>query len=80
MEAIIEAEKWFSEKITKDYFDKTNEIENVSFNEYKNSNRGLILSSAIFIEIIEKISHSKVKDYKSLTNKTIFKFMDMIEM
>jgi len=32
------------------------------------------------IEIIEKISHSKVKDYKSLTNKTIFKFMDMIEM
>ena len=32
------------------------------------------------IEIIEKVSHSKVKDYKSLTNKTIFKFMDIIEM
>ena len=31
-------------------------------------------------EIIEKISHSKVKDFKSLTNKTIFKFMDMIDM
>jgi hypothetical protein len=31
-------------------------------------------------EIIEIIAHSKVKDYKSLTNKTIFKFMDMIDM
>jgi hypothetical protein len=60
MEAIIEAEKWLSEKITKDYFDKTNEIENVSFNEYKNSNRGLILSSAIFIEIIEKIEPNHI--------------------
>jgi len=60
MDAIIEAEKWFSEKITKDYFDKTNEIENVSFNEYKNSNRGVILSSAIFIEIIEKIEPNHI--------------------
>jgi hypothetical protein len=31
-------------------------------------------------EIIKKIAHSKVKDYKSLTNKTVFKFMDMIDM
>ena len=31
-------------------------------------------------EIIEKIANSKVKDFKSLTNKTIFKFMDMIDM
>ena len=31
-------------------------------------------------EVIEKIAHSKVKDYKSLTNKTVFKFMDMIDM
>ena len=31
-------------------------------------------------EIIEKIAHSKVKDYKILTNKTVFKFMDMIDM
>ena len=31
-------------------------------------------------EIIEKIANSKPKDYLSLTNKTIFKFMDMIEM
>jgi len=31
-------------------------------------------------EIIHKIANSKVKDYKSLTNKTLFKFMDMIDM
>jgi hypothetical protein len=31
-------------------------------------------------EIIEKIASSKVKDYKSLTNKALFKFMDLIDM
>lgn len=31
-------------------------------------------------EIIEKIANSKVKEYKSLTNKTLFKFMDLIDM
>jgi hypothetical protein len=30
-------------------------------------------------EIIHKIANSKVKDYKSLTNKSLFKFMDLIE-
>jgi hypothetical protein len=31
-------------------------------------------------EIVDKIANSKVKDYKSLTNKTVFKFMDMVGM
>jgi len=31
-------------------------------------------------EVIEKIANSKVKDYKSLSNKTLFKFMDLIDM
>lgn len=31
-------------------------------------------------EIIEKIAKSKVKDYKSLSNKALFKFMDLIDM
>lgn len=31
-------------------------------------------------EIIERVSSSKVKDFKSLTNKSLFKFMDLIEM
>jgi len=39
-----------------------------------------LIDGHTIIEVIEKIAHSKVKDYKSLTNKTIFKFMDMIDM
>lgn len=31
-------------------------------------------------EIVERIANSKVKDFKSLTNKSLFKFMDLIEM
>jgi hypothetical protein len=31
-------------------------------------------------EIVERIANSKVKDYKSLTNKSLFKFMDLIDM
>ncbi|MFY7731188.1 MAG: hypothetical protein ACOVRN_16845 [Flavobacterium sp.] len=31
-------------------------------------------------EVIERIAKSKVKDYKSLTTKALFKFMDLIEM
>ncbi len=31
-------------------------------------------------ETINKLAHCKQKDYKSLTNKSIFKFMDMIDM
>jgi hypothetical protein len=31
-------------------------------------------------EIIKKIANSKVKDYKSLSNKALFKFMDLIDM
>lgn len=31
-------------------------------------------------ELIKKIAKSKVKDYKSLTNKSLFKFMDLIDM
>lgn len=30
--------------------------------------------------LIQKIAKSKVNDYKSLTNKSLFKFMDMVEM
>ena len=31
-------------------------------------------------EIIKLVANSKVKDYKSLTNKALFKFMDLIDM
>jgi hypothetical protein len=31
-------------------------------------------------ETIQSIASSKIKDYKSLTNKAVFKFMDLIDM
>ena len=31
-------------------------------------------------EVVTRIANSKVKDFKSLTNKSLFKFMDLIEM
>jgi hypothetical protein len=31
-------------------------------------------------QLIDKLAHCKSKDYKSFTNKAIFKFMDLIEM
>jgi len=31
-------------------------------------------------EVIEKVANSSVKDYSSLTKKTIFKFMDLVDM
>jgi hypothetical protein len=31
-------------------------------------------------EVVDRIAKSKVKDYKSLTNKSLFKFMDLVDM
>ena len=43
-------------------------------NEYE------LIEGYTITEIIERIANSKAKDYKSLTNKTVFKFMDLIDM
>jgi hypothetical protein len=45
-----------------------------------NVNSDLTVDGITITEFIVKIANSKPKDYQSLTNKTIFKFMDMIEM
>ena len=39
-----------------------------------------LIDNFTITELIEKIAHSKTKNYLSLTNKSIFKFMDLIEM
>ena len=31
-------------------------------------------------QVIDKIARSKTKDYKSLTNKALFKFMDLVNL
>jgi hypothetical protein len=38
------------------------------------------INGCSIVETVTKLANSKTKDYKSLTNKTIFKFMDLIEM
>jgi hypothetical protein len=59
-EAITEVEKWLSEKMTEDYFNKTNKDETISFNKYKNCTRGSILGGGIFIEIMEKHDYNHI--------------------
>jgi hypothetical protein len=39
-----------------------------------------LIDNFTITELIEKIAHSKTKNHLSLTNKSIFKFMDLIEM
>ena len=39
-----------------------------------------LISGLSICQVVVKLSDSKVKDYKSLTNKTIYKFMDLVEM
>lgn len=68
--------------------DKKNEADELTENVFILYNKELyyekcdydLIDGQSIIEVIKKIAHSKVKDYKSLTNKTIFKFMDMIDM
>ena len=50
------------------------------FYEYDNGNNYENIDGYTINEIVQKIANSKVKDYKSLTNKALFKFMDLIEM
>lgn len=45
-----------------------------------NYNNQYIMDGLTIHQTIEKIAQSKVKDYKSLTNKSLFKFMDLTDM
>jgi hypothetical protein len=71
--------------------DKKNEVEEITENvallykkEFCKDDDGtlypLIGDEYTISQLIEKLANSKVKDYKSLTNKSLFKFMDMIDM
>ncbi len=61
-DAISEVEKWLSIKITEDYF---NSIQgkhhlNRDFEDYKDCNRGALLGSGIYLEVIEIIGNNHV--------------------
>jgi hypothetical protein len=74
-------------KMTENYMekeDKKNELEEISENIYIIIKEGyeLLFKTDNWDEIyenIEKISQLKPKDKKSLSNKTIFKFMDIVD-
>jgi len=71
---------FINEENKKNQVDEITEIVCILFkNELYNDNYEKIDGFSIN-EIIEKIAKSNVKDYKSLTTKTIFKFMDLIDM
>ena len=40
----------------------------------------MVINNMNIMQLIESLANCKVKDFKSLTNKSIFKFMDMIDM
>jgi hypothetical protein len=73
-------------------YDKKNEVdeltENIAilFNKdiYKSdvdlNNNELLIDGKNIVEIITMLAKSKSKDYKSLSNKAIFKYMDLIDM
>ena len=48
--------------------------------EQTNYNNQYILDGLSINQTIDKIAQSNVKDYKSLTNKSLFKFMDLLDM
>jgi len=66
---------------------KKNEVEELTENVailykknlYDENNNYELIEGFTINEIIEKIANSKVKDYKSLTNKSLFKFMDLVD-
>ena len=65
---------------------KKNEVdeltENIAilYNKELFETRSETIAGESYITIINRLARSKVKTYLSLSNKSIFKFMDLIEM
>jgi hypothetical protein len=68
--------------------DKKNEVDELTENIailynkeiYDLNNNDLLINGKTILETITDLAKSKSKDYKSLSNKAIFKYMDLIEM
>ena len=48
--------------------------------EVSNNSKDLCINGKTIVEIINSLAKAKSKDHQSLSNKAIFKFMDLIEM
>ena len=66
--------------------DRKNEVNEIAENifilynkKYDGDYNGVIIGNEPINSFIKRLSKSKTNDYKSLSNKTIFKFMDLME-
>jgi hypothetical protein len=62
-EAISEVEKWLSIKITEEYFNSLFQCKhhrNRDFEVYRDRNRGALLSSGIYLEVIELVENNHI--------------------
>jgi hypothetical protein len=65
----------------KNEVDELTEIIAILYNKKLYQNEGYEKIEGYDInELVTKIAKGKVKDYKSLSNKSLFKFMDLIDM
>jgi len=73
---------YLSEENKKNEVDELSEIIALLYKKdlYDGDNLYGLIEGLTITEVIVKIANSKVKEYNSLTNKTLFKFMDLIEM
>ena len=55
-------------------------IEYVEKNNFDKDNDKYMINGLSIVVLIKSLANSKAKDYKSLSNKAIFKCMDLIEM
>jgi hypothetical protein len=69
--------------------DKKNEVDELTENiailynkeiyDLKETN-SLLIQGKSLLQVITELAHAKSKDYKSLSNKSIFKYMDLVDM
>jgi hypothetical protein len=50
------------------------------YKENNSNSASFMINSETIIQVVLKLAKSKSKDYKSLSNKSIFKYMDLVEM
>jgi hypothetical protein len=66
--------------------DNKNEVDEITenivliYNKTKFVNYTTLFNGQTYIQVIHRLAHSKPKMHPSLSNKSIFKFMDLIEM
>lgn len=64
----------------KDTIERMQPVEDTCVDESLNDTVSIMIDGSSITDVIKKLATSKSKDYKSLSNKSIFKYMDLVEM